>query len=239
MCWMLKRCLRNHSDGDRRTQHQTTQGEDKRKALLGVLQGPFRPPDNQSRGASYWESILIGRRLVFLCLHSFISTPMLRMLLMTAVSVIILVHNIVVRPYKDKKAHLFGVIMLSVHVALAIINLCKSVLITVGVTPTGPTEAQINGLQLFEVTLLGALPLIFLLLILLTLLSQIIRVFVFVLRFFVRRSGGEMRPFNINSPREDDCYQPLIFPYEEESLACSTGSEAQEKTFFDTENIQA
>ncbi|XP_031561886.1 uncharacterized protein LOC116297743, partial [Actinia tenebrosa] len=226
--WMLRRCFRSDSDDDRRTPHQSPQGEEKRKALLGVLQGPFRPPDSQSRGASYWESILIGRRLVFLCLYSFISTPMLQMLLMTAVCIVILVHNIVVRPYKDQKAHLFGVIMLSMHVALAIINLCKSVLHTVGVTPTGPIEAQIKGLQLFEVALLGALPLIFVLLILLTLLSQITRVFVIVLRFFVLRSRGKVRALAINS--DNDNRRPLLaYAGEQESLSYSTGSEVQEK----------
>lgn len=153
---------------------------------------------------------------------------MLRMLLMTALSVVILVHNVVVRPYKDTKVNLFGVTMLSIHVALAIINLCKSVLITVGVTPTGPTEAQIHGLQLFEVALLGALPLLFLLLIALALLSQVFRVFVFVIRFFVR--GGEMRPFAVNR-RDNDCYRPLLAPChgkEDETLNCSPGSEALE-----------
>ena len=45
-----------------------------------ILHGPFRPPTDIENGTLYWESVLIGRRLVLLACGAFVTDVMIRMI---------------------------------------------------------------------------------------------------------------------------------------------------------------
>ena len=70
-----------------------------------ILHESFRPPTEEDTGTVYWESVLIGRRFVLLCLHSFIVDPMVRLLCLECACVLIFAHHIIKKPYRDVKAN--------------------------------------------------------------------------------------------------------------------------------------
>ncbi|KAK3746251.1 hypothetical protein QZH41_005285 [Actinostola sp. cb2023] len=186
-----------------------------REALLEVLQGPFRPSNDQSKGALYWESVLIGRRLVFLSIYSFFATPMIRLLFMTIFCILALFHNTFIKPYKDSKVNAFALLMLGMHVVIATINLCKSVLSTVGVTPEGPVKTQIHALQFVEVVVMGTLPCLLGVLIVGVVVSQVIRLLIIVgqccihlFHHWRKYQSGYRRP--LEESLWDDDEQPAI-----------------------------
>ncbi|XP_031551095.1 uncharacterized protein LOC116288446 [Actinia tenebrosa] len=203
MYWLLRRCLRCDKDVLEDPNHLD---QERQNDLLEVLQGPFRPPDNQSKGALYWESILIGRRLVLLCLFSFIAMLLPRLLCMTLLCMLILIHNVIVMPYKDRKANIFAIVLLSIHVVMATINLGESVLITAGVTFQSPLQTQIDGFKILEIVLLSALPCAFALLVVAVVLSQTVRLLLIVSRYCLKDSDITSRHAS---------YQPLLNSSEE------------------------
>ena len=63
--WFFKKILKLKGQ-----ESTTTQAVN--KDVLEVLHDPFRPPNNEDKGTLYWESVLIGRRLILLTCQSFI-----------------------------------------------------------------------------------------------------------------------------------------------------------------------
>ncbi|KXJ14787.1 hypothetical protein AC249_AIPGENE24464 [Exaiptasia diaphana] len=211
--WLAKRCLKTNSS-------ITNKYQEMRKHILEVMEGPFRSPDSQSSGALFWESILIGRRLVFLSLGFLIPSPMFRLLPMTLVTVAVLVHEVVAMPYKDKKANILSVLTLSITVVIATINLCKSALVSFGISPEGRPKLHFYRLQVLEVVLLCVLPCGIIALVIAAVFSQVVRLFIKVYKsvssFFtanenectfdeIHREMVNPTTKSINTPLLDDC----------------------------------
>ena len=64
-----------------------------------VLHGPFRAGSSEDHGTLYWESVLTGRRLILLVIHTFATDPTIRFVCLSCACVIILVHHLTVRPF--------------------------------------------------------------------------------------------------------------------------------------------
>ncbi|XP_032237969.2 uncharacterized protein LOC116618442 [Nematostella vectensis] len=117
-----------------------------RAAVLEVVCEAFRSPAGSSKGAVYWESVLTARRFVFLCLAAFIKSPANRLVIITIICVINLMHTQIVAPFKARRANHLAVALLFVHVVLAVANLSKAVLISAGVRERGPIKTLMEHL---------------------------------------------------------------------------------------------
>ena len=68
-----------------------------------VLHGPFRAGSSEDHGTLYWESVLTGRRLILLVIHTFATEPTIRFVCLSCACVMILVHHLTVRPFRERK----------------------------------------------------------------------------------------------------------------------------------------
>ena len=151
-----------------------------------VLHDPFRPPCGDDHGTLYWESVLTGRRFLLLTIGNFITDPLTRFICLDFACVVTLVHHLVSRPFRDRKANICEALSLMSLVAICTFNLAEVTLIAQGLEPTGPRENLFYALEWMEVALLGFLPAIACILVVLAALSQVIRVPYYCLRLLRR-----------------------------------------------------
>ena len=67
--------------------------------ISNILLGPFRPPNAHDQGTLYWESVLIGRRLVLLIFRAFIPNFMVCSLCMSVACILMAVHHLIKKPF--------------------------------------------------------------------------------------------------------------------------------------------
>ena len=151
-----------------------------------VLHDPFRPPCGNDHGTLYWESVLTGRRFLLLTIRNFITDSLTRFICLDFACVVTLVHHLVSRPFRDRKANICEALSLMSLVAICTFNLAEVTLITQGLEPTGSKEKLFYALEWIEVALLGFLPAIACILGVLAALSQVIRVLYHCLRLLQR-----------------------------------------------------
>ena len=151
-----------------------------------VLHDPFRPPCGDDYGTLYWESVLTGWRFLLLTIGNFITDPLTRFICLDFACVVTLVHHLVSRPFRDRRANICEALSLMSLVAICTFNLAEVTLIAQGLEPTGPKENLFYALEWIEVALLGFLPVIACILVVLAALSQVIRVLYHCLRLLPR-----------------------------------------------------
>ena len=125
-----------------------------------VVYGPFRKSSDE-KGAEtvYWESILIGRRLVLICLHTFIVFPFIRIVCLSVTCAAFLVHHIWKKPFQDSRVNHAETASLTALLVLAIINLAE---VTLGINGELLSEQEricMTVLHIVEMIILGTLPL--------------------------------------------------------------------------------
>ena len=141
-----------------------------------VLHDPFRPPTDGESGTLYWESVLTGRRLILLTIHTFATDPMIRFLCLDCACFIILLHHVSSRPFRDRIANICESLSLASLVVICTFNLAAAIYISEGLQPTGPSRNLFQTLQWIEITLLSLLPAAVCILVTFAALSQVIRV---------------------------------------------------------------
>ena len=149
-----------------------------------VLQAPFRQPVEDDEGTLYWESVLIGRRLVLLVLHSFIADPMLRLLCLDFACMAIFAHHLCKKPYRDNLANACESISLVALIVIATSSLAEASLVSEGVEVSGPVQTVFQVFEWIELTLLAVAPACLCVLISLAVLSQLFRLFFYAFMFF-------------------------------------------------------
>ena len=167
MYWLLKKMLKRKDNI-----HEDTENN---KDVLEVLHGPFRQPNGNDKGTLYWESVLIGRRLILLCCHAFIATSMFRMVCMAGACVIMLLHHVWKNPYRDpiaNKAESFSLLTL---VMMAVINLTKATLISFGTSADGPAKSYLETLEWAEVGAFAFVPTLLCIFLMFAIFSQLVR----------------------------------------------------------------
>ena len=165
--WLLKKILKKKPKHD-----QNNEGiED----VLEVLYGPFRQPNENDNGAIYWESVLIGRRLIFLSCHAFIETAMLRMVCMTVACVVMLLHQVLKNPYRNPVANKAETLSLLTLVGMAVINLTKATLISFGTSIEGPAKYDMKILDWVEIVALAFVPALLVIFVIFAIFSQLAR----------------------------------------------------------------
>ena len=169
-----------------------------------ILHGPFRPPTDIDNGTLYWESVLIGRRLVLLAFGAFITDVMLRMVFLSAACLLITLHHVLKNPYRHPMANNAETLSLVTLSLIAIINLAKATTLSFGITTEGPSGAYLKGLEWFEVSALTFLPALMSILIIFAIFSQLVRFALLLIKkclkccrkisFYPRYEDQEQRP---------------------------------------------
>ena len=165
--WLVKKIFKKKPKHDRNNEGI----ED----VLEVLYGPFRLPNENDNGAIYWESVLIGRRLIFLSCHAFIETAMLRMVCMTVACVVMLLHQVLKNPYRNPIANKAETLSLLTLVGMAVINLTKATLISFGTSIEGPAKYDMKILDWVEIVALALVPALFVIFVIFAIFSQLAR----------------------------------------------------------------
>ena len=172
--WLLKHvCTRKGEESAMRTNDEVDD-------VMEALQGPFRPPSDGDQGTLHWESVLIGRRLILLSFHSFISNAMLRCLFLAVACELMAIHHIVKRPFRSTTANKVESMSLVVLSILAIINLIKATLLSSGITPEDENKLYIEGMQWFELAAIAIVPVFLSLLAVFAILSHTVRLIIFL-----------------------------------------------------------
>jgi len=107
LVWIIRQC--------KKTKPQdmlfTKNGHDA-KEIRKILHSPFREPSSGDHGTLYWESVLTGRRLILLTIHTFATDSMVRFVCLNCTCLLILVHHLALRPFCDRKANIFETLSL-------------------------------------------------------------------------------------------------------------------------------
>lgn len=162
-----------------------------------VLQAPFRQPVEDDEGTLYWESVLIGRRLVLLVLHSFIADPMLRLLCLDFACMAIFVHHLCKKPYRDTIANACETISLVALIIIATFSLAEASLVSEGIEVSGPVETVFRVFAWIELAFIAVAPACLCVLISLAVLSQLFRLFFHAIMFF---RGQKAQFLELRSP---------------------------------------
>lgn len=124
------------------------------QAVIAILQGPFKETETRILGPTCGQGMLIGRRLVLVVIGTFITDPLIRMLLMMLVCFIILLHHVHVLPYKDTKGNAAGSISAAALLIVGGINLVRAGFEAAEYEPQGPNQTLMNVFQEVENTLM-------------------------------------------------------------------------------------
>ena len=190
--------------------------DESRKAILNVLTAPFRRATGNNVGTVYWESILIGRRLALVALHSFLSQHLPRYLVLQFVCLMLYVHHSSVNPYANSLTNRLESVSLISHVVIATFSVGQAALNSAGVVPEGPNETLFRVLDWIRAAILGLVPASFAILVLLTIVSLMIRFLYTVARYLYRYFVARYK----RTSSSDENYTRLL----EESLLTSSYS---------------
>ena len=181
LAWIIRHCKKKEDNGILFTRN----GHDA-KEIKKVLHDPFREPSSGEHGTLYWESVLTGRRLVLLSIHTFAADPTKRFVLLNCASVAILVHHLAVRPFRDRKANIFEALSLMSLVVICSFSLAESTYLSEGIDPTGPSQSLFHALQWIEIGLLSMVPAAVCVFVLFAVLSQVFRLLYHCIRLLSR-----------------------------------------------------
>ena len=176
-------------------EHDSNSSTSIKHSLLEVLCGPFtKPQDDQSDGRIYWESILIGRRFLIIVIGWWqLDHALMRSVCLTILCLVFLLHHISQRPFVQCRANIIETVSLATLVVVGVLN--------VGLTRTGSdfsgmNQAYISILWTSEAVLLGVLPLAIALFLSLSLVSQILRLGILLIKAIRSRWSFVKQKYN-------------------------------------------
>ncbi|XP_068674439.1 uncharacterized protein [Montipora foliosa] len=140
-----------------------------------VLHEAFREPSGDDSGTLYWESILTGRRFILITIHTFVIDSVTRLVTLDMTCIMILVHHLSLRPFRDLKANIFETISLVSLVAICTFSLAEATYLSEGIEPAGPNQNLFRVLQWIELGALSLVPVLVCIFVALAVLSQISR----------------------------------------------------------------
>ena len=178
-------------------EHDTNSSTSINASLFKVLCGPFRkPPDDQSNGGIFWESILIGRRFFLIGIGGLLlEHALMRSVCLTILCLAYLLHHIYWKPFAHSWVNVTEIVSLATLVVIGVLNVG---LASAGSDVSGINQTNFSILSTSEAVLLGAIPIVFVISLILALLSKIVQEVIKLLkasraRWFVQSSaqGGD------------------------------------------------
>ena len=160
-------------------EHDTNSSTSINASLFKVLCGPFRkPPDDQSNGGIFWESILIGRRFFLIGIGGLLlEHALMRSVCLTILCLAYLLHHIYWKPFAHSWVNVTEIVSLATLVVIGVLNVG---LASAGSDVSGINQRYFSILLWSEAVLLSVIPLVSVTFLILCLLSQIVRVVIFL-----------------------------------------------------------
>ena len=174
--------------------------------VMKVLHEPFRASNDRDEGTLYWESVMIGRRLILLTFHSFIPNAMIRLFFMASACDLMAIHHIIKDPFRSKTANRVETMSLVTLAIIAKISLVKATLLSSGISAKGTNKDILAGLQWFELAAMGLVPALLSLLAAFAILSQTFRLIIYI----VKKTARHFRRDNISDPPSNEEQVPLL-----------------------------
>ena len=143
------------------------------KAVIQILQGPFKHSQTRLFGPTCGQGIVLAQRLILILLFTFINDSLMRMLCMNFFCFIVLLYHIHVLPYKDRRGNYAGSASAAALVIVATINLVRAAFEAAEYVPSGPYEILVKLFDHLENLLIFWLPAAFLVMVLIALIAQL------------------------------------------------------------------
>ncbi len=133
-------------------------------SVYETLQGPYRDYFIQLPWIKTiplcWSGILLLKRLVLILLFTYIYNLLIRLLLMTLVCFLSLLHHLITQPCKNKRDNSAGTISHTALFIVCVINLTRAHFEVMEVIPDQQTRKILDVLQLIEDSLVLWIPLV-------------------------------------------------------------------------------
>ena len=201
--WLFKRVFKRRNEENE--SEEAAARLNNSAEVMKVLHEPFRAPSEGGKGTLYWESVMIGRRLILLTFHSFIPNAMIRFFFMASACGFMAIHQIIKAPFRSKTANKAEAMSLVTLAIIAKISLIKATLLSSGISAKGKNKDFLEGLQWFELAAMGLVPALLSLLAALAILSQTFRLIIYLVKKITRR----FRKDNIIYTSIDELRDPL------------------------------
>ncbi len=149
------------------------------KALYNLLQGPFkdleyRIPCTEKTVFVCWGGLYLVRRLMLVLLQVFVQNVLIRLSIMTFLSLFSLFHHMIIWPCKDHRANMSSFVSALALVIICILNTIKATFEVAEHVPIGVNQNTINALRIIEDLLILWIPVSGILIILLVLIKRIL-----------------------------------------------------------------
>ena len=151
-------------------------------SVLGVLTAPFRKPQNGRSGNIHWESVLIGRRFLLIMMGSVLKHAFLRSVCLTILCLVFLVHHMSRKPFVHFRDNLAETVSLATLVVIAVLNVGVTSFYSMGVESSGVESQYVRSFLLTEAVLLGLVPFLFAVFVSLSLVSQLVRLVIILIK---------------------------------------------------------
>ena len=146
-----------------------------KRSVEMTLFGCFKTPSEGSTLSLGWESVMIGRRLILILFKTFVSDPMPRLLIMSFLCVLFLLHHAISQPFRDITANNLETISLLSLVLLGMANMFFASFVSLAVPLTDHFQFWWRFWQVVETVILCAVPAIFGIFVIAAALSLVIR----------------------------------------------------------------
>ena len=140
-----------------------------------VLYGSFRRPEEGRNLSLSWEGIMIGRRLILVVMNTFVIDPMPRLVIMSVLCFLFLLHHSSTQPFRDSIANTAETISLLFIVVLANVNVFSASFLSLAVPHEDVLSSWWKVFEWVEITILCFAPVVFGLLVVIAMLSQLCR----------------------------------------------------------------
>lgn len=145
-------------------------------SVLGVLTAPFRT------GKIHWESVLIGRRFLLIMMGSVLKHALLRSVCLTILCLVFLLHHMSRKPFVHFRDNVAETVSLATLVVIAVLNVGMTSFYSIGVESSGVESQYVRSFLLTEAVLLGLVPLLFAVFVSLSLVSQLVRLVIILIK---------------------------------------------------------
>jgi len=150
--------------------------QESRNSVERVLYDSFKRPEEGRKLSLSWEGIMIGRRLILVVMNTFVINPMPRLVIMSVLCFLFLLHHSFTQPFRDNIANTAETI------SLLFMNVFFASFLSLAVPHEDVLSSWWKVFEGVEITILCFAPVVFGLLVVTAILSQLCRLTVVVCR---------------------------------------------------------
>ena len=151
-------------------------------SVLEVLTAPFRKPQGDRPGKIHWESVLIGRRFLLIMIGYSLEHAFLRSVCLTILCVVFLLHHMYRKPFVHFRDNLAETVSLTTLIVIGVLNVSLASYYLMGIESSGVQSQYVRIFLLTEAVLLGLIPFLFAVFVSLSLVSQLVRLMIILIK---------------------------------------------------------